>query len=36
MAKRSTKFYRKNEEEVMRSLGLTPTKNSRKEETNET
>ena len=28
MAKRSTKFYRKNEEEVMRSLGLTPTKNS--------
>lgn len=28
MVKRSTKFYRKNEEEVMRSLGLTPTKNS--------
>ncbi|MDD4804582.1 MAG: hypothetical protein PHN69_05350 [Candidatus Pacebacteria bacterium] len=28
MAKRSTKFYRKNEAEVMESLGLTPTKNS--------
>lgn len=28
MAKRSTKFYRKNEAEVMKSLGLTPTKNS--------
>lgn len=26
--KRSGKFYRKNEVEVMRSLGLTPTKNS--------
>ena len=26
--KRSGKFYRKNEAEVMRSLGLTPTKNS--------
>lgn len=26
--KRSTKFYRKNEEEVMESLGLQPTKNS--------
>lgn len=26
--KRSTKFYRKNEEEVMESLGLKPTKNS--------
>jgi hypothetical protein len=28
MAKRSTKFYRRNEAEVMESLGLTPTKNS--------
>jgi len=28
MSKRSTKFYRKNEEEVMESLGLKPTKNS--------
>ena len=28
MQKRSTKFYRKNEEEVMLSLGLKPTKNS--------
>jgi len=28
MAKRSTKFYRKNEEEVMKALGLKPTKNS--------
>lgn len=28
MAKRSTKFYRKNEEEVMTALGLKPTKNS--------
>ncbi len=28
MAKRSGKWYRKNEEEVMKSLGLTPTKNS--------
>ena len=28
MAKRSTKFYRRNEAEVMQSLGLTPTKNS--------
>ena len=28
MQKRSTKFYRKNEEEVMKSLGLKPTKNS--------
>lgn len=28
MAKRSTKFYRKNEEEVMAALGLKPTKNS--------
>lgn len=28
MNKRSTKFYRKNEEEVMKSLGLRPTKNS--------
>ena len=26
--KRTTKFYRKNEEEVMESLGLKPTKNS--------
>lgn len=34
--KRSGKFYRKNEVEVMRSLGLEPTKNSRKEEANET
>ena len=28
MAKHSTKFYRRNEAEVMESLGLTPTKNS--------
>ena len=28
MGKRSTKFYRKNEEEVMRRLGFKPTKNS--------
>ena len=28
MKKRSTKFYRKNEEEVMLALGLKPTKNS--------
>lgn len=28
MAKRSTKFYRRNEAEVMEALGLTPTKNS--------
>lgn len=28
MEKRSFKFYRKNEEEVMKSLGLKPTKNS--------
>ena len=28
MSKRSTKFYRKNEQEVMRALGLRPTKNS--------
>lgn len=28
MSKRTTKFYRKNEEEVMKSLGLKPTKNS--------
>lgn len=28
MPKRSTKFYRKNEEEVMKALGLKPTKNS--------
>ena len=28
LAKRTTKFYRKNEEEVMESLGLKPTKNS--------
>lgn len=28
MPKRSTKFYRKNEEEVMKSIGLKPTKNS--------
>ena len=28
MPKRSTKFYRKNEEEVMLALGLKPTKNS--------
>ena len=34
--KRSGKFYRKNEAEVMKSLGLKPTKNSRKEEANET
>ena len=34
--KRSGKFYRKNEAEVMRALGLKPIKNSRKEEANET
>lgn len=28
MPKRSTKFYRKNEEEVMKQLGFKPTKNS--------
>lgn len=28
MAKRTTRFYRKNEEEVMEALGLRPTKNS--------
>jgi hypothetical protein len=28
MAKRNTRWYRKNEAEVMRKLGLTPTKNS--------
>lgn len=28
MTKRSTKFYRKNEAEVMKALGLKPTKNS--------
>lgn len=28
MEKRSTKFYRENESKVMKSLGLTPTKNS--------
>lgn len=28
MAKRSTRFYRKNEEQVMKALGLKPTKNS--------
>jgi len=28
MGKRSTKFYRKNEAEVMKSLGMKPTKNS--------
>lgn len=28
MNKRSTKFYRKNEEEVMKAIGLKPTKNS--------
>lgn len=28
MAKRSTRFYRRNEEEVMEALGLQPTKNS--------
>ena len=28
MARRSTKFYRKNEAEVMQKLGLKPTKNS--------
>ena len=28
MPKRSTKFYRKNEAEVMKALGLQPTKNS--------
>ena len=28
MAKRTTRFYRRNEEEVMEALGLQPTKNS--------
>lgn len=28
MAKRSTRFYRKNEAEVMHRLGISPTKNS--------
>ena len=28
MAKRSTKFYRQNEAEVMKQLGFEPTKNS--------
>ena len=28
MAKRTTRFYRRNEEEVMEALGLRPTKNS--------
>ena len=28
LAERTTNFYRKNEEEVMKSLGLKPTKNS--------
>ena len=28
MSKRSTKFYRKNEEEVMKRIGLNPTINS--------
>lgn len=28
MNKRTGKFYRRNEEEVMESLGLKPTKNS--------
>lgn len=28
MPNRDFKFYRKNEEEVMKSLGLKPTKNS--------
>ena len=28
MAKRTTRFYRRNEEEVMEALGLLPTKNS--------
>lgn len=36
MMKRSGKFYRRNEEEVMLALGLKPTKNSGKEEANET
>ena len=34
--KRSFKFYRQNEAEVMESLGLKPTKNSGKEDANET
>lgn len=34
--KRSGKWYRNNEEKVMRLLGLNPTKNSGKEEANET
>lgn len=28
MSKRSTKFYRKNEADVMKRLGFKPTKNS--------
>ena len=28
MAKRSTKFYRKNEADIMKRLGFKPTKNS--------
>lgn len=28
MAKRTTKWYRKNEAEVMQRLGFTPTRNS--------
>lgn len=28
LPKRSTKFYRKNEREVMKGLGFKPTKNS--------
>lgn len=35
MLKRTGKFYRKNEKEVMESLGLKPTPNS-KEKQNET
>lgn len=34
--KRAGKFYRRNEADVMKSLGLKPTKNLRKEEANET
>lgn len=30
MPKRSTKFYRKNEAEVMKCLGFKPTKNTKR------
>lgn len=34
--KRTGKFYRKNEAEVMKSLGLVPTKNSGRRDADET